>query len=55
MFKSASKIVLLLFAVAYVVGLFIGTIPFDGFSNIGIMVFSYYFMKRTDKVDGGIN
>jgi len=47
--KSASKLVLLLFTVAVIVGLFLGRITADQFIQIATMVFMYYFTKRADK------
>lgn len=47
--KSASKLVLLLFALAVIFGLFLDKITADQFIQIGTLVFSYYFMKRAEK------
>lgn len=47
--KSASKIVLLLFTLAVIGGLFIGRISADQFVNLATMVFMYYFTKRVEK------
>ena len=47
--KSASKIVLLIFSLAIVAGLFTGHIPADAFMDIAKLVFLYYFLKRAEK------
>lgn len=44
--KSASKIVLLLFAAAIVVGLFAGKVSEDTFKTTAAMVFVYYFTVK---------
>ena len=45
--KSASKIVLLLFSLATVIGLFTGKIGEDLFKLAILMVLTYYFTKST--------
>lgn len=45
--ESASKIVLLLFAVAMIAGLFTKNVTGDHFMTVVVMVFTYYFTKRT--------
>jgi len=46
-FSSASKLVLLLFSVATVIGLFTGKISEDLFKVAILMVLTYYFTKST--------
>lgn len=46
-FQSASKLVLLLFSVATVIGLFTGKISEDLFKVAILMVLTYYFTKST--------
>jgi hypothetical protein len=45
-FSSASKIVLLLFSVATVVGLFTGKISEDLFKTAMLIVLTYYFTSK---------
>lgn len=47
-FKSASKIVLLLFAVASLVGLFTKSISEETFKTALLMVFTFYFASKGD-------
>lgn len=50
-FKSASKIVLLLFALAVVAGLFTGKISGEQFMNVVMIVMTYYFTTRVNKTN----
>jgi hypothetical protein len=47
-FKSASKIVLLLFAIASVAGLFTKAISEETFKTAMLMVFTFYFASKGD-------
>ena len=38
-----------LFAVAMIVGFFMGKVPADGFMGIATMAITYYFAKRSDE------
>ncbi len=50
--KSASKIVLILFALAVIVGLFLGRVSEDTFKAAMLMVFTFYFAtKSSDPTD----
>lgn len=46
--KSASKLVLLLFALAVVIGLFTGQVSEDTFKNALLMVLTFYFASKGD-------
>ena len=46
--SSASKIVLLLFAFAIVIGLFLKVISEDTFKVAALMVMTYYFTSKGD-------
>lgn len=48
LFKSASKIVLLLFSVACLVGLFTKSISEETFKTALLMVFTFYFASKGD-------
>jgi len=45
-FKSATKIVLLLFAVATVVGLFLGKVDGQTFNGALLMILAFYFGQK---------
>ena len=47
--KSASKIVLIIFAFALVAGLFTGHVDSQQFMNALMIVFTYYFTRRANK------
>jgi hypothetical protein len=46
--SSASKVVLLLFSAAFVIGLFTGHISEDSFKVGALMVLTYYFTSKGD-------
>jgi len=46
LFESATKIVLLLFTLAAVVGLFVGVVDLDTFKTGLLMVLSFYFGNK---------
>jgi len=50
-FKSATKIVLLMLSLAMIVGLFTGHIAGEQFMMIASMVFAFYFKGSTTNVD----
>ena len=46
--NSASKIVLIIFSLATVIGLFVGRIDQDTFKSAMLMVFTFYFANKGD-------
>jgi hypothetical protein len=48
MLSSASKLVLMVFSLAFVVGLFTGHISEDSFKVAALMVLTYYFTSKGD-------
>lgn len=50
-FQSATKVVLLLFALAVVIGLFTGHVTEDTFKGAVVMVLTYYFTKAQTTVE----
>jgi len=50
---SMTKAVLLLFSLAFIIGLFIWKIDSKDFVNIMLMVVSFYFWAKTNNINNG--